>query len=206
MIFSALEEHPELDIRILPVGLNYKDAANFPDSTSMHIGKDFRVQDFYDPEDLSGTESKLKAEVYKRLKTLTTHIENEDAYENVISQLEDRGEDFLNPQKVNSIIANLDPLHKSEGVKKKSSGLAAFADVIFGILNFPLLLFWNGKVKNMANDIEFRATLRFMTGFLLFPLYCLLLFVVFRYAIGQNFAFAFFLAHVAFNLAYVKLK
>lgn len=206
MIFSALENEPDLDIRILPVGLNYKNAAKFPDSASMHIGEDFRVQDFYDPNDLKLSESKLKDEVFKRLRSLTTHIDDETTYDNVLSQLENKKMDFLQPKKINALIDTLDTSHKIDTGPRKPALLKKTAKFLFKIINFPVLLLWNKRVKFSAKDIEFRATLRFMMSILMFPLFYLLEFLILGYAIGQNFAFTFLLAHILFNLAYVKLR
>ncbi len=206
IIFSALEKEPNLDIRILPVGLNYLEAEGFPDSVSMYIGKDFAVQDHYDPNDLKQSEIKLKNEIYKRLKVLTTHIPVEETYDNVLVQLNNQKVDYLKPNVVNRIIQGIDPNVVSTPNKDKNRWLSTLNKTIFTLINFPVILLWNKKVKSIGMDIEFRSTLRFMLSLILFPIYYLLLYLIFSYTLGQEIALMIFLTHFLFNLIYVKLR
>lgn len=206
MIFAALDTDPKLDIRILPVGLNYMEAEGFPDSVSMHIGKDFAVQDYYDPSDLIKTESQLKDEIYKRLKELTTHIEDEETYDNVLVQLNNREVDFLKPDVVNRVIQDIDPNTPTIPLKRNIPWFSVLFKTIFTLINFPILLLWSKKVKAIGLDIEFTATLRFLLGLILFPIYYAALYLIFRYTLGQEIALILFLAHLLFNFIYVKLR
>ena len=206
MIFCALEKEPDLDIRILPVGLNYLKAEGFPDSVSMYIGKDFAVQDYYDPNDLTESEIKLKDEIYKRLKVLTTHIPDEETYDNVLAQLKNQKVDYLKPKAVNKIIQGIDPNVASTSINSKTRWFSGLIKIIFTLINFPVILLWDKKVKSIGMDIEFRTTLRFMLSMILFPIYYLLLYLVFGYTLGQEIALTMFLAHILFNFIYVKLR
>jgi len=206
MIFCALEKDPNLDIRILPVGLNYLEAEGFPDSVSMYIGKDFAVQDYYDLNDLTQSEIKLKNEIYKRLKVLTTHIPDEETYDNVLVQLNNQKVDFLKPKAVNRSIQGIDPNVASIPIKSKTRWFSNLMKIIFSLINFPVILLWNKKIKSIGMDIEFRTTLRFMLSMMLFPTYYLLLYLVFRHTLGQQIALTVLVAHILFNLIYVKLR
>ncbi|NNK74839.1 MAG: glycerol acyltransferase [Maribacter sp.] len=206
MIFAALDTDPNLDIRILPVGLNYLEAEGFPDSVSMYIGKDFAVQDYYDSSDLTKTESSLKNEIYDRLKALTTHIPDEETYDNVLIQLNNKKVDYLEPDLVNSVIQGIDPNMPSTPKKRKTPWYSVLNKTIFTLINFPVLLLWNKKVKSIGMDIEFRTTLRFLLGLVLFPIYYLALYLIFRYTLGQEIAITIFLAHILFNFIYVKVR
>ena len=206
MIFCALEKEPNLDIRVLPVGLNYLEAEGFPDSVSMYIGKDFAVQDYYDPNDLTESEIKLKDAIFKRLKVLTTHIPDEETYDNVLVQLNNHKVDYLKPNVVNRTIQGIDPNVVSTPNKGKNRWFSALNKIIFTLINFPVILLWNKKVKSIGMDIEFRTTLRFILSLILFPIYYLLLYLIFRYMLGQEIALTIFLTHLLFNLIYVKLR
>ena len=46
MAFGALEQYPDLDIHILPVGVNYTYAARFRGSVMIDVGEPIRVQEF----------------------------------------------------------------------------------------------------------------------------------------------------------------
>lgn len=206
MIFRAMEKNPELDIRIVPIGLNYLHADRFPDSVALYIGKDIRVRDHVDPKDLSATETLLKEVVYARLKQLTTHIGDEGAYDIVLNQLENRNVDYLDPLTVNNMIAEIDPTVKFSGIKpQKNTPWGAYVlGFLFKVLNFPMVILWEKALKPMKMDIEFRATMRFAMGMLLFPIYHILLFSIMAYYLGFVVAFALTLVHLLFNLIYVK--
>ena len=205
MIFSALEKKPNLDIRILPVGLNYHKAESFPDSVALYIGKDFAVRDYYDPNDLVATEAKLKELVFNNLKILTSHIPGEDTYDNVHAHLNDLEVDYLDPRAVNKTILNIDPTLKNEFKEQKFSFFTKMVQAVYILINFPMILLWNKVVKPIGTEIEFRATLRFMMGLMLFPLFYVLLYVILVYIFGQEIALIVLIAHILFNLAYVKL-
>lgn len=204
MIFSALENNKDLDIRIVPIGMNYQKAEGFPDSVAMHIGKDFAVQDFYDPENLAATESLLKNEVYGRLKRLTTHIPEEEDYDTVLGHLKHQDVDYLNPNAVNKAIHEIDTSVLKPPIQEQTHGISVLMKSVFAIINFPMLLVWNKYVKRNDLDIEFRSTLRFAVSLILFPLYYLVVFLIFDYFLGP-WALVVLFAHLLFNLLYVKL-
>ncbi|MCK5440874.1 MAG: 1-acyl-sn-glycerol-3-phosphate acyltransferase [Maribacter sp.] len=206
MIFSALEERPNLDIRILPVGLNYGKAESFPDSVALCIGKDFAVQDYYDPADLKGSEAILKEVVFKNLKKLTTHIHDENTYDNVLTQLNNLKVDYLKPKKVNRIIKDIDPNFAAETEKIKTPWPWQLVRILFVIINFPMIVLWRKVLKPQITDLEFMATLRFLLSLVIFPVFYLSVYLLTRLALGQEIALTVFLTYIVFNLVYVKLN
>ncbi len=80
LLLRALELSPELDIQIVPVGMNYKHALHFPDSVALRYGKPIAVQELFDKNDLLGSTNKIKDTVEAQLKILTTHITPEENY------------------------------------------------------------------------------------------------------------------------------
>ena len=204
MIFEALDQKPDLDIQIVPLGLNYRQAEGFPDSVSLYIGKSLAVKDYYDPHDLEATANQLKQLVFDKLTQLTTHIPNEETYSNVLTQLQKRGVDFLRPEQVNGIIGSIDEDLVIPEPNKEKSIVGKVVGILFKMLNFPMLLLWNKALKPLVEDIEFWATLRFGLGLLVFPFYYLLLFLLVYGTMGQEVAIAFSLTHILFNLVYVK--
>jgi len=205
MIFSALEKNPNLDIRIVPVGLNYLRAESFPDSVAMYIGKDFSVQEYFDANDLPTTETLLKQGVYERLKQITTHIEDQDTYDNVVMQLNNKGGDYLDPITVNKVIQEIDVSVQETAILRKAPWYSHVFRFLFMFINFPIVILWRKKLKSRGMDIEFRSTMRFALGVLLFPIYYSILFVLFTFFLGIGPAFILFFAHWLFNLFYVKV-
>ena len=74
ILFRALEKYPDLDIQLVPVGLNYKDAVRFPDEVSLYYGTPIALQSIYQETDLPSTVIRLKESITQNLQRLTTHI------------------------------------------------------------------------------------------------------------------------------------
>jgi len=93
----------------------------------------------HNPTDERGSIDTIKGAVSKRLKGLTTHIENEMGYEETVQQLNAVGVDYLNPSAVNDTIQNL----SSSGVESHSSSgfLSRLGRGMFTLLNFHPLYY-----------------------------------------------------------------
>ncbi|MFK5973939.1 MAG: lysophospholipid acyltransferase family protein [Flavobacteriaceae bacterium] len=204
IIFKALEKNPDLDIRIVPVGLNYKNAAAFPDEVAIYYGKDIAVQELYDPEDLKASILRIKEAVSERLKTLTTHIESEEFYEDIVGRLDTLGVNYLDPQAVNSIIRNLDVLENENKTTSKLAGILKLFKVIFMVLNFPIVLLWRTVVKPKVPEPEFMGTFRFAFALLTYPIYFGLLLILGILFWSFQVAAAIVWALFVFNYVYVR--
>ena len=81
IVFGALETQPDLDIQIVPLGLNY---SNYQDSQSrliINFGKPLAVRDYLDLQNENPAKAMgaLRADVQDRLAQEIIHIEREDA-------------------------------------------------------------------------------------------------------------------------------
>ncbi len=79
--FGALNEHEDLNIQIVPVGLNY---SNYSDSQSrliVNFGKSLSIQDYLPlyAENPAKAMANLRTDVQERLENEIVHIEREDA-------------------------------------------------------------------------------------------------------------------------------
>ena len=204
VLFNALERNPDLDIRLVPVGLNYKNAPAFPDAVALYYGKDIAVQELYDPEDLIASILRIKNAVSESLKTLTTHIESEELYEDIVGRLDTMGVNYLDPKSVNSTIRNLDTLENENKTTSKSGVVSKLLKGVFTVLNFPILLLWRTKVKPKVPEPEFMGTFRFAFAFLTYPIYfgvlLILLALFWSFSVAAAIVFALF----AFNYIYVR--
>lgn len=205
ILFSALEKNPKVDIQLVPVGMNYQSAANFPDRCAHYFGRAIPVQDLYDPEDLPGSAMAIRDRVQDELQTLTTHIGPELDYNSTVNALDARGVDYLRPQEVNAIIKNLGNVDIE---KRSKSGPNLFSKVfktVFEILNFPLIGPWRKFIKSKIAEKEFVSSARFLYCMVLYPLFYMLLFLVVWLVIGLKAALIIVLGYILFNAAYVKL-
>ncbi|WP_198146893.1 lysophospholipid acyltransferase family protein [Maribacter thermophilus] len=204
ILFRAMERNPDLDIQIVPVGLNYQDATSFPDSVAIHYGKAVPLKPMYKKNELLKTEKEVKKKVADSLKQLTTHISSEKHYDAIIAYLNKRKVNFLRPQEVNRLVGNvrLDILPKSANVpiKEKKSLLYPF----FVLLNLPVWAFWRFYMKPRVWELEFTGTLRFATALLGFTLYCAILLVGFSFWVNFKFALLVIMLIFLFDWIYIK--
>ncbi|WP_339708853.1 lysophospholipid acyltransferase family protein [uncultured Kriegella sp.] len=178
ILFNALEKQPQLDIQMVPVGLNYRDAKIFPDRVAVYYGKAIAVQKLYDPEDLSGSVELIKTEVSNSLKTLTTHIDDDSKYQAIVERLDAMGVDYLNPEEVNTVLASFESSNSKPISKPKPTSSLKLLKVLFVLLNFPVWFLWILTLKPRVPEMEFMGTFRFAFALLVYPVYYLLLFGV----------------------------
>ena len=205
ILFLALENNPSLDIGIVPIGVNYANAEKFPDKAALYYGKEIRVQDFFNKEDLSGSVGRLKEEVYHQLKKLTTHIEEESSYGDIVRKLNSAKVDYLDPMEVNLILEKeAFPYHESIG-KLEIGPKNYILKAVFFILNFPMIIIWSKLIKPKVSEPEFLSTTRFMYGLIFYPFFYLLLFAGMLTFLNWPYALIVCLAHLTLNIVLVKL-
>jgi len=200
-----LERDPKADIQLVPVGMNYVSAANFPDRSAHYFGNAIPVQELYDPEDLPGSALKIRDRLQKELPTLTTHIGPELDYDSTIHTLDAMEVDYLKPQEVNAIIKDLGKSEVVEKSKRKPNPFSKVFKVVFEILNYPLIGPWRKYIKPKIKEKEFVSSARFLYSMFLYPVFYLLLFLIVWLLIGPMVALMVVLAYILFNAAYVKL-
>jgi 1-acyl-sn-glycerol-3-phosphate acyltransferase len=205
VLFRALEQSPELDIQLVPVGLNYVHAEKFPDSATLCYGKPISVQTLYDEEDLQGSVVRIKEAVAVRLKTLTTHISPELQYTEIANYLEAQKVDFLDPVKTNRLIKQevigRSPVAETTNLGSKEPSVFY---MIFLFLNLPVILFWRLVVKPKVLEAEFIGTFRFAASFLGFFVYYIIVLTALITALNFWWALGIMTFLWLFNLCYMK--
>lgn len=204
ILFAALEQYPEIDVQLVPVGINYNKADAFPDRVSFYFGDPISSRNIYDPYDLKGAVTSFKNSVYEALKQHTTHIDDLDTYTELQQYLDEAAIDYLKPQEANEALYNYLKGKKlpSKSQQKKKYKVFPF---LFEIFNWPMLLLWRKLVKPKIIEIEFLSTFRFAYVFLAQPFFYLVLWGLCAVLFGPMTATVIVLVHFLFNLAYVKL-
>ena len=203
ILFKTLETNPTLDIRLVPVGLNYLSGQDFPDQVSIYYGADIAVQDLIFDKDQRRSVEMIKEAVSAALKKLTTHIP-EKGYDEQIKILDSAGVDYLDPIHINTFLKDPKKYSRKEIPIKAKKLPEKLLTPLFVLVNLPIILGWKLGLKPKVWEPEFTATLRFSLALLAFPFYYLLLFL------GLFSWFGFFTAWIGvaalflFNWAYVK--
>lgn len=205
VLFKALEDAGELDVQIVPVGLNYRHAESFPDAAAVYYGKPIAVQELYDQEDLVGSALRLRDIVATRLKELTTHVTPETEYDAIIKYLTDIDMDFLDPRATNYRVKNWDSNIEVMGETKKSKPvMATLVRPVFLLMNFPVVILWKFVVKPKVRQPEFFGTMRFATALVGFVIFLPCLFALLYISFNLGAALMFIVCLVLFNWIYVK--
>lgn len=202
IVFGTLEQNPDLELHIVPIGLNYSNATNFGESVSIYYGKSILANEFYTKEDINTSAKNLKNKVHEKLKELTAHIGIEN-YDNTIEQLGNI--DYLNPAKVNEVIKGL-PNSKPEITNLKRPSLCwKLLKTIVAINSFiPLLIFKSFLPK--IKQIEFISTTKFAIGITAFPLFYGFQSLVINHFFGMQASLIYLLVSIALVLVLDKSK
>jgi len=176
--FGALEEDPNNEIDIIPIGYNYSHAEEFGSSVSVYYGKPISANYYWKNYDKNESVTELINVVSEQLKTLTTHIEDKNDYEEIVQHFQT--DDFLYPEKVNKILENLDALPPVPAKRKKSFNPLFLLVKINSV--FPLMI-WR-KVFPKIKEVEYISTFRFTVGITAFPIFYFLQTCIISYFFG----------------------
>ncbi len=203
ILFAAFEEDPEIDIQLIPVGINYEKAEAFPDRVAFYFGEPISSRRLFNEHDLIGSVSSIKNNVFEALKVLTTHIDDVDNYKEQQDYLDELVIDYLKPQETNKALLHFQKRTEHPRKNHRKNSLKGWT-ILFEILNWPMLLIWRKLVKPRIIEIEFVSTFRFTFAVLGQPIFYLALWWSFTALINPLAASAIVLGHFLFNLAYVK--
>ncbi|MGM5470059.1 lysophospholipid acyltransferase family protein [Flavobacteriaceae bacterium LMO-SS05] len=202
IIFETLEQYPETQLQMIPVGLNYVQAEKFGDSVSLYFGKPIpsSAEEFKTQNEMVVD---LKTKVFNSLCELTTHIASED-YDATVSRLNQKKVDFLNPEAVNTCITsnfkNCEPVQtKDFSILKK-----VFKFLMILALIVPYLI-WKLAVLPKIEEIEFRSTFRFVVAISIVPIYVLVLTLILLILASFKLALLYFFGVLILILIAVKL-
>ncbi len=205
ILSQGYTQHPELDIAIVPAGMNYQAAARFPDRVAMFFGQPINTRGYWSEQRQELDFNPLRECVFEAITELTTHVPTDMNYEKWEAALEEGGTDFLDPATV-----NLQYKKESPPVRKKSRGGKSLAgqlwDWEFRLINAPVWLPWRWISKNRVPEPEFMSTFRFLYCLIVFPLYFLLagvLLSLFTSVLTAITALSLLFLH---NFIYVKLR
>lgn len=204
ILFNTLEKTPELEIHIIPVGMNYRSNKGFPDKVALYYGQPISAKSMYKEKGNQNAVNILKDAVSDSLKTLTTHIEDDESYHTAIQKLDALQVDYLNPTETNAAIQNGSTSNYEKTHAPNPKVLQAIFKGIFIALNFPVIILWRALIKPKVWEPEFMGTLRFGFALLVYPIYYLMLFSVIIAIWNGAAGFTVIVGLFLFNWGYVR--
>jgi len=206
ILVNAHEKYPDLDIRLVPVGINYMDASSFPDSAALNFGRDLSLEELPLGENFRWASRFIRDHVAARMRLLTIHIEDEEGYDAIVERLNALQVNYLDPEKVNALIPHLPVGYLNPPDKTTGTWFRTVWDSVFILLNFPVIVIWRLFVLRKVEEIEFKSTYRFLYGLIVYPIYLGFLFVLLAQIFNAVISGTGILFLFIFNLTYVKLR
>lgn len=169
ILFGTLNNNPDLEIHIVPVGITYQNASMYPSKVALNFGTPILANEFYNTDQLRTSTEAIKKMVADQLEKLSVHVPNNEEYNSKLTKLNKAQVDFTEVNTVNNIISS-DEYPKEK--KAQTNYLLPIKWLI--ILNslIPYLL-WK-KASQKISEIEFVDTFRFGLNVVTFGLFYLL--------------------------------
>jgi 1-acyl-sn-glycerol-3-phosphate acyltransferase len=168
IVFGALEQNTNLEIDIIPVGINYSNAKKYASNVSIYYGKPISVNQYWENYDKTESINSLKNEVSDQMKKLTVHIEDSSKHDEIAKYF--REDDFLYPEKVNKKLENISNLVPLEIENENQFN---FLNPIVKFNSFFPLQIWKYAYSKVKEE-EYISTFRFSVGITAFPIFYLL--------------------------------
>ena len=170
IILGTLQKYPEVEIQIIPVGINFDSHLNFPSSVTIYYGKPINANQYINVEnpDLKFTE--ITKVVSTAMKKLTLHISDVENYDAIIEKLEANAINYLNPYKATEMLQNIDSLPNTVKTKKRTINWFTPIHLIAKLNSIFPLFIWK-KLKGGITDKLFMNTFRFALIVTLFPIF-----------------------------------
>ena len=198
---AEVENNWEMDLQLLPIGLNYSDHRRSRNRVRIVFGKPLSMISYKDKyeQDERKAANKLKNDVSDALKKLVMHVPNLDHYPAMhilLTEFESDVNEYIDPDKVNAKVKKISDQITSEieEIGKKVLEISNTYDIsiktIFGrkkpwllwILLFPIYVFsWLNNIlpyqparliiQNIIKDHAFDAAIKFLLGLSLFPVF-----------------------------------
>ncbi|QOI96669.1 MAG: 1-acyl-sn-glycerol-3-phosphate acyltransferase [Flammeovirgaceae bacterium] len=168
IVGEALVNNPSLDLQIIPVGINYTNHTGFRGSVSIYYGKPVGASLF------KNNLLPLRDAVEEKLKSLTTHVEDEATYHKVIGKLEQTLPDYLDPIETNRRIRLIEEGLPVDTAVVKRSSKSPFRYMLYPLywlcllVNVIPLLLWKWLKKKITDPV-FTGTIRFAVGITVVP-------------------------------------
>ena len=202
IIFETLDRYPDIDLKLIPVGVNYQNATAFGDTAAIYFGEPLAVKSVVS-EDKNKSVQDLKAKVRGELKNLTTHIPH-DSYDASLKILEKHRMSYLDPAHVNEVISNEKINLKIQTYKNPSQLKPIFKSLLAVLLLVPYLS-WRLFVKPRVASPEFIGTFRFAIEISLVPLWIIFISLILLLNFGWLLGGLYFLLVLFVSILSVKL-
>lgn len=201
IVYGAIEKYPGLQLKVVPVGVTYQNASQFPCKVALHYGTPIDASEIYANNIPSKSINILKKEVAEQLKNLCVHIEKDENYDTVLTKLNEAQVDFTEVEKVQEMIqtSTFPPKKKA----KKSYLKPLFYLIVLNSL-VQYLIYKKQSKKN--TDLDFIDTFRFTFNLFVFPFFYAIQALIVLYFFGNKVALLYLVFCYLIVFIYSKLS
>ncbi len=199
IIFRTLDESPDTNIHIVPIGITYQNASNYPSKVAVNIGKPILANKHYNNNEVNNSVKKLKDLVSTQLESLSVHINDDENYNQKLSGLNKANVDFTKVKTVNNIIKSESSLNEKTSKKNRKNPFF-YLIILNSIIPYTIWKFLSKKVS----ETEFIDTFRFGSNIILFPFFYILQSWIISLFFGRKIALVYFILSILLILFYTK--
>lgn len=201
IVFGALEENPELDIAVIPVGITYQNSSSYPSKVCVQFGEPIDSRSILKSNEKPKAINILKNEVSSQLKKLTVHIPDDENYKTTLSKLNAANVDFTEVNKVNKMVIENNfpkPVKKSLNLLKPLFYIILFNSIL------PLFI-WKKMSKNIG-EIEFIDTMKYAINVISFPIFYAIQALLIYFYLGWKIALLYWISSYVLVFIYTKFS
>jgi 1-acyl-sn-glycerol-3-phosphate acyltransferase len=185
IVFEAQRQHPEMNLQIIPTGINYSNHTAFNSRVSIYYGKPIPASQYY-KEPLTVQTNLFRERMAVEMKKLIAHIDDEVGYEEILAKLNATNPDFFNPNETNQRIEKITKGEAVARTERKTPILYTLATPLkplARLINLPVELGWR-KLSKKVKDPVFVTSIKFGYGIFVVHVYYVLLMAIASIFIG----------------------
>lgn len=174
--FEAQRQHPELQLEIVPVGINYAHHWAFNRNVSVYFGSPIRVSEYY-KETIALQANLLKEEARQEIEKLMVHIGNAERYDEILEKLDAANSDYSNPIETNDRIKKIESGENVSVLKSNPPWVYRVLTPLkplAWLINSPIIFGWH-VFKKRIKDLGFLSSMKFGYAIAVAPLYYLMI-------------------------------
>jgi len=176
IVFEAERQHPEMKLKVVPVGINYSNHKAFNSRVSIYYGAPIPASEYF-KEPIPTYANLFKEKVEIEIKNLIAHIDDEARYEEILAKLNDTNPDYFNPFETNDRIHKISSGEDVARTERKTPILYRIFSILkplAWLINWPVMTGWQQFIRGIKDKV-FTTSLKFGYGIFVIQLYYILI-------------------------------
>ena len=185
IVFEAQRQHPEMNLQIVPTGINYSHHTAFNSRVSIYYGKPIPAAEYF-KEPLAVQTNLFRERMAVEIKKLIAHIDDDSRYEEILAKLNATNPDYSDPHDTNQRIQKIqngEPVTHTEPKTPWFYLLTTPLRPLAWQINKPVELGWRKFIKKVKDPV-FITSMKYGYGFAIVHIYYVMLMAIAMIFIG----------------------